>query len=131
MGCEGGGLIPGGAGADWYARGRWGGRQSRCIGVAQRMGRHVAPDAGRNDRGGEGIRYQARVEWCVTASIGEQPAGVVMAPPEVAQLGEDGLWQRHQPLLVALADDAQHLVGPVNGANPQASPHFGCSVALK
>jgi len=91
--------------------------QSRCIGVAQRMGRHVAPDAGRNDRGGEGIRYQARVERCVTASIGEQPAGVVMAPPEVAQLGEDGLWQRHQPLLVALADDAQHLVGPVNGAN--------------
>src|SRR5208337_2474213 len=28
-------------------------------------------------------------------------------------------WQRYQPLLVALADDAQHLVGPINGADLQ------------
>jgi hypothetical protein len=29
------------------------------------------------------------------------------------------LWQRHQPLLVALANDTQHQVGPVNRADLQ------------
>ena len=77
----------------------------------------VAPDAGRNDRSREGIRQHVRVERRVTASIGEQPAGVVMAPPEVAQFVENRLWQRHQPLLVALADNTQHQVGPVNRAD--------------
>ena len=42
-----------------------------------------------------------------------------MGPPQAAQLVENRLWQRHQPLLVALADDAQHLVGPVDGADLQ------------
>ena len=51
------------------------------------------------------------------ASIGEQPAAVAMGAPQAFQFVEDRLWQRHQPLLVALADDAQHLIGPVDGAN--------------
>src|SRR4051812_3604872 len=62
---------------------------------------------------------QTGSEWCVTVSIGEQPAGVVMAPPEVAQFVENRLWQRYQPLLVALADNTQHQVGPVNRADLQ------------
>jgi len=37
----------------------------------------------------------------------------------MAQLVENRLWQRHQPLLVALADDTQHLVRSVNSANFQ------------
>ena len=40
-----------------------------------------------------------------------------MGAPQAFQFVEDRLWQRHQPLLVALADDAQHLIGPVDGAN--------------
>jgi len=47
----------------------------------------------------------------ISMSVGEQPATVAMGPPQAAQLVENWLWQRHQPLLVALADDAQHPVG--------------------
>src|SRR5208283_5057195 len=42
-----------------------------------------------------------------------------MGAPQAAEIVENRLWQRYQPLLVALADDAQHLVGPVNGADLQ------------
>src|SRR5208337_4264857 len=42
-----------------------------------------------------------------------------MGAPQAAEIVENRLWQRRQPLLVALADDAQHLVGPVNGADLQ------------
>jgi hypothetical protein len=42
-----------------------------------------------------------------------------MGEPKAAQLVENRLWQRRQPLLVALADDAQYLVGPVNGVDFQ------------
>jgi hypothetical protein len=42
-----------------------------------------------------------------------------MGPPQASQLVENRLRQRHEPLLVALADDAQNLVGPVDGANFQ------------
>src|ERR1700677_4341817 len=42
-----------------------------------------------------------------------------MGPPQATELVENRLWQRRQPLLVALADDAQHLVGAVNGADLQ------------
>src|SRR5208337_4252378 len=46
-----------------------------------------------------------------------------------AEIVENRLWQRHQPLLVALADDAQHPAGTVDGgdfqrrglADPQAA----------
>src|ERR1700694_1321440 len=42
-----------------------------------------------------------------------------MGPPQPAQIVEDWLGERHQPLLVALPDDAQYLVGSVDGADPQ------------
>src|SRR5208282_1711040 len=42
-----------------------------------------------------------------------------MGAPQAAEIVENRLWQRHQPLLVALADDAHHLVGPVNGVDLQ------------
>ena len=65
--------------------------QSGCVGMAQAVRGHVRSDAGRNNRGGEGIRQDALIERRVTATIGEQPAGVVMGPPELAQLVEMGL----------------------------------------
>src|SRR5271166_3389939 len=83
------------------------------------MGRDVAPDTCRGGGCRESAREYPRVERRVSAVVGEQPAAVVMGEPQAAQLVENRLWQRHQPLLVALADDAQHQVGSVNGANLQ------------
>jgi hypothetical protein len=40
-----------------------------------------------------------------------------MGPPHSAQLVENRLRQQHQPLLVAFANDAWHLVGAVDGAD--------------
>ena len=42
-----------------------------------------------------------------------------MGQPQAAQFVENRLWQRRKSLFVTLADDAQHLVGPVDGANLQ------------
>src|SRR3954453_997526 len=93
--------------------------QSRCVGMAQGVRRHAAPDAGPTPPGRDGVTQHLRAGWGVPRSIGEQPAGVVMAPPEVAQFVENRLWQGYQPLLVALADNTQHQVGPVNRADLQ------------
>ena len=87
--------------------------------MAQSVRGYPALDACRGGGGGEGTRQHAVIERRVTAVVGEQPAAIAMGPPQAAQLVENRLWQRHQPLLVALADDAQHLVGPVDGANFQ------------
>jgi hypothetical protein len=89
------------------------------VGVSQAMRGYPALDAGRGDSGGEGIRQHALVDGCITVPVGEQPARVAMGPPQIAQRIENRLWQRCQPLLVALADDAQHVVGPVDGADLQ------------
>ena len=87
--------------------------------MAQSVWGNPALDACRGGRSGEGIRQYAPVDRCVAAVVGEQPAAIVMAPPQVAQRIENRLWQRHEPLLVALADDTQHLVSPVDGTNFQ------------
>ena len=55
----------------------------------------------------------------ITGMVGEQPAAVVMGPPQPAEFVEDRLRQRHEPLLVALADNTQHLVGAVDGTDFQ------------
>ena len=89
------------------------------VAMAQGVRRHPAPDACRGGSGGEGMRQHAVVERRIAAVVGEQPAAVAMGPPQAAQLVENRLGQRHQPLLVALADDAQHLVGSVDGADLQ------------
>jgi hypothetical protein len=81
--------------------------------------RYPALDARRSDGGSEGARQDAVIERRVTEAVGEQPAAVVVGQPQVAQRIENRLWQRHQPLLVALADDTQYLVGSVDGANFQ------------
>ena len=87
--------------------------------MAQSVGGYRALDACRTDGGGEGARQHAVIERRVTEVVGEQPAMIVVGQPQAAQLIENRLWQRYEPLLVALADDAQHLVGPVDGANFQ------------
>ena len=42
-----------------------------------------------------------------------------MGPPQSAQFVENRLRQQHQPLLVAFANDTQHLVGAVDRADLQ------------
>ena len=80
------------------------------------MWSYPALDAGGRDSGGEGIRQHAPVDRRVATVVGEQPAAIAMTPPQVAQVVENRLWQWHQTLFVALTDDAQHLVGPVDSA---------------
>src|SRR6202041_2763173 len=89
------------------------------LAVAQRVRRHATVDACGGGSGGKATRQPAFVERCVSVPVGEQPAMMMMGPPQVAQLVEDRLWQRLRPFLVALTDDAQHLVGPVDGADLQ------------
>src|SRR5665213_1618461 len=84
------------------------------VGVAQGVRRNVAPDSCRSGGCREAARQYPRVERRISTVVGEQPAAVVMGEPEAAQFVENRLWQRRQPLFVALADDAQHQVGPVN-----------------
>src|SRR5271169_4230563 len=87
--------------------------------MAQGVRRDPTANACRGGSGGEGIRQYAFVERRVPVPVGEQPAAIVMGHPQAAQLVQDWARERHQPLLVALADDAQNLVGPVNGADLQ------------
>jgi hypothetical protein len=89
--------------------------------MAQSVWGNPTLDACRTGGGSEGARQHAVIERRVTGVVGEQPAAVVMGPPQASQRVENRLWQRHEPLLVALADDTQHLVGPVDGANFQRS----------
>jgi hypothetical protein len=42
-----------------------------------------------------------------------------MGPPQAAQIVENRSWQRHEPFLIALADDAQHLTCTIDGADFQ------------
>src|SRR5271165_2191052 len=75
--------------------------EPRGVGMAQSVRGNPALDPRRGGRSGEGIRQHALVDRCVAAVVGEQPAAIVMVPPQIAQLVENRLWQRHQPLLVA------------------------------
>ena len=93
--------------------------QSRGIAVAKAVWGHSALDARGTDSGGESARQHTVIERRITGVVGEQPAAVVVGQPQAAQFIENRLWQRHQPLLVALADNAQHLVGPVDGTDFQ------------
>ena len=85
--------------------------QPRRVGMAQSVRGYPALYACRTDGGGEGARQHAVIELRVTEMAGEQPAAVVGSATS-GQLIENRLWQRQEPLLVALADDTQHLVGP-------------------
>jgi hypothetical protein len=80
---------------------------------------HPVAKTRRVSRGGEGMRQHALVERPIPAPIGEQPARVAMGPPHSAQLVENRLGQQHQSLLVAFANDTQHLAGAVDGADLQ------------
>src|SRR5271165_582809 len=74
------------------------------VAVAQAMRGHPALNVCRSHSGGEGIRQHTLVDRRIAVSIGEQPTGVVMGQPQAAQLVENRLWQRRQPLLVALTE---------------------------
>jgi len=93
--------------------------QAGRVAVAKRMRRHPLPYSRRGGSGGKGARQHTIIERRVTVMIGKQPAAVVMGQPQVAKVVEHRFWQRHQPLLVALTDDAQHLIGTVDGADLQ------------
>jgi len=52
-------------------------------------------------------------------TIGEEPAWIAVGLPKRPQSIQDRLWQRHEPLPVALADDAKLRIGAVDGADFQ------------
>ena len=93
--------------------------QPRGIAVTKAVWGDPALDACGTGSGGERARQHAVIERRVTEVVGEQPTAIVVGQPQLAQLVENRLRQRHEPLLVALADDAQHLVGPVDGTDFQ------------
>jgi hypothetical protein len=93
---------------------------NRCIAVLCRgVWGHPARDARGTGGGGESARQHTVIEGRGAEVVGKQPAAVAMGAPQTAEVVENRLWQRHQPLLVALADDTQHLVGPVDGTDFQ------------
>ena len=51
--------------------------------------------------------------------IGEEPAWIAVGLPKRPQAIQDWLWQWHEPLPVALADDAKLQIGAVDGADFQ------------
>ena len=51
--------------------------------------------------------------------IGEEPARIAVGLPKRPQAIQGRLWQRHEPLPVALADDAKLQIGAVYGADFQ------------
>jgi len=51
--------------------------------------------------------------------IGEQPAWIAVGLPKGSQVVQDRLWQRHEPLPVALADNAKPEIGAVYSADFQ------------
>ena len=51
--------------------------------------------------------------------IGEEPAWIAVGLPKCPQAVQDWLWQWHEPLPVALADDAKLQIGAVDSADFQ------------
>ena len=88
--------------------------QPRGVAVAQHVRRHPATDAGGARGGGEGAGQHGVAHRAGAGMVGEQPVPVLMGLPQPAQFKEHRPRHRHQPLLVALADDAQRQVGAVD-----------------
>ena len=65
----------------------------------------------------EGPDENAAADRRGTGGIGKDPARVAMTRPQAAQRFERRLRQGHATFLAALADDAQHPVGAVDGGD--------------
>ena len=89
------------------------------VAVAQHVRRHPAADAGARG-GGQRAGQNGAAHRAGAGMVGKQPQGIVVGLPHATQLGEDWLRQRHQPFLIALADDAQRQIGAVDRADLQA-----------
>jgi hypothetical protein len=85
--------------------------------MAQAMGCWMARQAHFSARCPEGPDEDASTDRRGTGDIGEDPARVAMARPQSAQSLEHRLRKRHMAFLVALADDAQHAIGAVDGGD--------------
>jgi hypothetical protein len=94
-------------------------QQTGRVTVAQDVRRHPLFDAGGGACVSEGKAQGGRVGWSGAVSIKKEPTRVAMDPPEVTQIVQQRSWQRHKPLLVALASDAQQHIGTVDRADFQ------------
>ncbi len=95
------------------------------IGVTQRMWRRAATagEIGRLDGLGEGAGQDMGGDGTGSPAIGEEPAPipVVLGLPHPPQAFVHLLGHRHDPFLVALADDAQDAAGFVDGGDGKSS----------
>ena len=82
-------------------------QQPGRVTMAQGVRRWPARQADLLDRGREAPRQHGAGDRLGAVVIGKQPLSVTVLPPHGLQFVEDRLRQRHQPLLVALADNAQ------------------------
>lgn len=94
--------------------------QPSRIAVPQDMRCDATLDPRSTGGGSEGKGQHLVVEGGITVATGEQPTRVAMGPPKMAEFVEHRLWQRHKPLLVAFANNSQHLVGSINGTDLQS-----------
>ena len=94
------------------------------IGVTQRVWRRVATagEIGRLDRLGKGAGQDIG-NGTGSPAIGEEPAriAVVLGLPHPPQAFVHLFGHRHDPFLVALADDAQDATGLVDGGDGRAA----------
>jgi len=90
------------------------------IAMAQCVWRDALCDPGREGRGSERAAQHLMLDRLGAAASREKPARIAVGQPKAAELGQDGRWQRHMPLLVAFADNAKQHVGAVDRSDFQA-----------
>ena len=74
-------------------------------------------DAGLVCRDREGTAERPAPDWPVAGLVWKKPARVLVGLPERAQVVQNWPGQRDDPLFVALADDPQLTIDPVDGPN--------------
>lgn len=74
-------------------------------------------DAGLACRNRQGAAERPASDRPIAGLVGKQPARVPVGLPERAQVVQNWLRQRDDPLFVALADNPQLTIDPVDGAN--------------
>ena len=96
-------------------------QQPGRVTVTQGVRRRPTRQADLLDRGREAARQHGARDRLGAVVIGKQPLPIAVFPPHDHQLVEYRLRQRHQPLLVALADNAQDHPRTVDRADMKRS----------
>lgn len=74
-------------------------------------------DAGLACRDREGTAERPASDRATAGFVGKKPTRVLVGLPELAQVVQNWPRQRDDPLFVALADDPQLTIDPVDGPN--------------